>query len=83
VTLGKQLTQLMPTQPYINLIDTARDHRYLKRGDQVMLHALVSTGGRTIISLSSPDGNPWHGPSNKEQVVMQAHIMGHHLLDRR
>jgi len=73
----------MPTQPYIILVDTAQDHRYIKRGDQVMLHALVSTGRGTIISLSSTDGNPWHGPSSKEQVVMQAHILGHHLLDKR
>jgi hypothetical protein len=48
-----------------------------------MLDALVCTGRGKIISLSSTDGNPWHGPSSKEQVVMQAHIMGHHLLARR
>lgn len=48
-----------------------------------MLDALVSTGRGTIIALSYTDGNPWRWPSNKEQVVMQAHIMGHYLLDRR
>jgi hypothetical protein len=83
VTFGKQLTQLMPTQSYIILVDRARDHRHIKRGDQVMLHALVSTGKQTITSLSSTDGSPWHGPSGKEQVVFQAHILGHHLLDKR
>ena len=30
-TLAKQLTQLMPTQAYI-LVDTARNHLYIKRG---------------------------------------------------
>jgi len=62
-TLGKQLTQLMPTQPYILLVDTARDHCYMKRGCPVMLDALVSTGRGTIIALSDTDGNPWEWTS--------------------
>jgi hypothetical protein len=45
----------MPTQPYILLVDTAWDHRYIKRGDQVMLDALVSSGRGTIIALSYTD----------------------------
>jgi L,D-transpeptidase YbiS len=75
VTLGKQLTQLMPTQPYIILVDTARDHCYIKRDDQVMLHALVSTDRGTIISLSSPDGNPWHWAIQQGAGGDAAHIM--------
>ena len=62
-TLGKQLTQLMPTQPYILLVDTARNHCYIKRGDQVMLDVLSSTGRGTIIVLSDTDGNPWEWAS--------------------
>jgi len=41
----------MPTQPYI-LVDTTRNHLYIKRGDQVMLDDLASTGSGTIIVLS-------------------------------
>jgi hypothetical protein len=41
----------MLTQPYI-LVDTTRNHLYIKRGDQVMLDVLASTGSGTIIVLS-------------------------------
>ena len=47
-SLSKQLTQLMPVQPYI-VVDTARNHLFIKRRDQVMLDALASTGSGTIL----------------------------------
>ena len=53
----------MPTQPYMLLVDTARNHCYIKRGDQVMLDVLASTGRGTIIVLSDTDGNPWEWAS--------------------
>jgi len=42
----------MPTQPYY-LFDSAQNHLYIKRVDQVMVEALASTGSRTI--LDKPD----------------------------
>src|SRR5574341_945542 len=40
--LSKQLAQLMPAQPYI-LVDTARNHLYIRHRDRVMVDALAST----------------------------------------
>jgi L,D-transpeptidase YbiS len=57
-TLANQLTQLIPRQPYI-LVDSARNHLYIKWGDQVILDALAPTGSGTILVLSYTDGNPW------------------------
>lgn len=57
-TLAKQLTQLMPTQPYI-LVDTARNHLYIKRQDQVMLDALASTGSGTILDKPGDSKGQW------------------------
>jgi len=62
-TLGKQLTQVAPTEPYILFVHTARDHPYIKRGCPVMLDALISTGRGTIITLSDTDSNPWEWTS--------------------
>ena len=47
-SLSKQLNHLMPSQPYI-VVDTARNHLYIKRRDHVMLDALASTGSGTIL----------------------------------
>ena len=47
-SLSKQLNQLMPSQPYI-VVDTARNHLYIKRRDHVMLDALASTGSGSIL----------------------------------
>ncbi len=52
--LTKQLSQLAPAQPYI-VVDTARNHLYIKKQDQVMVDALASTGSGVI--LDKPDSN--------------------------
>jgi len=57
------VTQVMPTQPEILFVHTARDHPYIKRGDPVMLDALLSTGRGTIITLFDTDGNTWEWTS--------------------
>jgi L,D-transpeptidase ErfK/SrfK len=46
--LSKQLSQLMPNQPYI-LVDTARNRLYVKHQEQVVLDAIASTGSGTIL----------------------------------
>ncbi len=72
-TLTKQLTQLMPTQPYI-LVDTARNHLYIKRGDQVMLDALASTGSGTILDKPGDSKGQWIFDTPRGEFTVQSRL---------
>lgn len=56
--LSKQLSQLMPNQPYI-LVDTAKNRLYVKQQDQVVLDALASTGSGTILDKPGEGSSQW------------------------
>lgn len=72
-TLAKQLTQLMPTQPYI-LVDTARNHLYVKRQDQVMLDALASTGSGTILDKPGDSKGQWIFDTPRGEFTVQSRL---------
>lgn len=72
-TLAKQLTQLMPTQAYI-LVDTARNHLYIKRGDQVMLDALASTGSGTILDKPGDSKGQWIFDTPRGEFTVQSRL---------
>ncbi|MDP1768100.1 MAG: L,D-transpeptidase [Nitrospirota bacterium] len=72
-TLVKQLTQLMPTQPYI-LVDTARNHLYIKRGDQVLLDALASTGSGTILDKPGDSKGQWIFDTPRGEFTVQSKL---------
>jgi len=57
-SLSTQLSRLKPNQPYI-LVDTARNHLYIKRQDDIMLDALASTGSGTILDKPGEDKDQW------------------------
>ncbi|MEK6785317.1 MAG: L,D-transpeptidase [Nitrospirota bacterium] len=57
-TLSKQLSQLMPREPYI-LVDTARNRLYVKRHDEVVLNAIASTGSGTILDKPGESKSQW------------------------
>ncbi|MGB4067720.1 MAG: L,D-transpeptidase [Nitrospira sp.] len=57
-TLSKQLSQLMPREPYI-LVDTARNRLYVKRQDEVVLNAIASTGSGTILDKPGESKSQW------------------------
>lgn len=71
--LAKKLTQLMPTQPYI-LVDTARNHLYIKRGDQVMLDALASTGSGTILDKPGDSKDQWIFDTPRGEFTVQSKL---------
>ena len=71
--LVKQLTQLMPTQPYI-LVDTARNHLYIKRGDQVLLDALASTGSGTILDKPGDSKGQWIFDTPRGEFAVQSRL---------
>lgn len=72
-TLVKQLTQLMPTQPYI-LVDTARNHLYIKRGDQVLLDAVASTGSGTILDKPGDSKGQWIFDTPRGEFTVQSRL---------
>lgn len=72
-TLAKKLTQLMPTQPYI-LVDTARNHLYIKRGDRVMLDALASTGSGTILDKPGDSKGQWIFDTPRGEFTVQSRL---------
>ncbi|MDF0675869.1 MAG: L,D-transpeptidase [Nitrospira sp.] len=56
--LSKQLSQLMPNQPYI-LVDTARNRLYVKHQAHVVLDAIASTGSGTILDKPGEGNSQW------------------------
>lgn len=73
-SLAKQLTQLMPAQPYI-LVDTARNHLYIKQRDQVMLDALASTGSGTILDKPGETNGQWIFDTPRGEFSVQSKLI--------
>jgi L,D-transpeptidase ErfK/SrfK len=73
-SLSKQLTQLMPGQPYI-VVDTARNHLYIKRRDQVMLDALASTGSGTILDKPGDAKGQWIFDTPRGEFIVQSKLV--------
>jgi L,D-transpeptidase YbiS len=72
-SLTKQLAQLMPTQPYI-LVDTARNHLYVRHRDRVMLDALVSTGSGTILDKPGESQGQWIFDTPRGEFFVQSKL---------
>ena len=72
--LSRQLTQLMPGQPYI-VVDTARNHLYIKRRDQVMLDALASTGSGTILDKPGETKGQWIFDTPRGEFAVQTKLV--------
>jgi L,D-transpeptidase YbiS len=73
-SLSKQLMQLMPGQPYI-VVDTARNHLYIKRRDQVMLDALASTGSGTILDKPGEAKGQWIFDTPRGEFMVQTKLV--------
>ena len=73
-SLSKQLSQLVPNQPYI-VVDTARNHLYIKRRDQVMLDALASTGSGTILDKPGEAKGQWIFDTPRGEFAVQSKLV--------
>ena len=73
-SLAKQLAHYMPAQPYI-LVDTARNHLYVKRRDQVMLDALASTGSGTILDKPGEGRGQWIFDTPRGEFSVQSKLI--------
>ena len=56
--LSKQLSQLVPSQPYI-VVDTARNRLYVKQQEKVVLDAIASTGSGVILDKPGEGNSQW------------------------
>jgi len=56
--LRQKLVQQAPADVYI-VVDTARNRLYVKRGDEVLLDAVASTGSGTILDDPGRPGTRW------------------------
>jgi L,D-transpeptidase YbiS len=72
--LSKQLNHLMPSQPYI-VVDTARNHLYIKRRDHVMLDALASTGSGTILDKPGEAKGQWVFDTPRGEFTIQSKLI--------
>lgn len=73
-SLAKQLSQLMPAQPYI-VVDTARNHLYIKRRDRIMLDAIASTGSGTILDKPGEAKGQWIFDTPRGEFMVQSKLV--------
>jgi len=71
--LSKQLAQLTPPQPFI-VVDTARNHLYVKRRHEVMLEAIASTGSGTILDKPGDGNDQWVFDTPRGEFVVQSKL---------
>jgi L,D-transpeptidase ErfK/SrfK len=72
-SLSKQLSQWMPQQPYI-LVDTARNHLYVKRHQDIVLDAVASTGSGTILDKPGGGRDHWIFDTPRGEFLIQSKL---------
>ncbi|MBH0179075.1 MAG: L,D-transpeptidase [Nitrospira sp.] len=71
--LSAQLSRLKPQQPYI-LVDTARNHLYVKRRQEVVLDALASTGSGIILDKPGEGNDQWVFDTPRGEFLVQSKL---------
>jgi L,D-transpeptidase YbiS len=73
-SLTRQLAQLAPNRPYI-VVDTARNHLFIKRRDRIMLDALASTGSGTILDKPGEVAGQWIFDTPRGEFYVQSKLV--------
>jgi L,D-transpeptidase YbiS len=71
--LSAQLSRLKPQQPYI-LVDTARNHLYVKRRQEVVLDAIASTGSGIILDKPGEGNDQWVFDTPRGEFLVQSKL---------
>ncbi len=71
--LSAQLSRLKPQQPYI-LVDTARNHLYVKRRQEVVLDAIASTGSGIILDKPGEGNDQWVFDTPRGEFIVQSKL---------
>lgn len=72
-SLSTQLSRLKPHQPYI-LVDTARNHLYVKRQEDIVLDALASTGSGIILDKPGDSNDQWVFDTPRGEFLVQSKL---------
>jgi L,D-transpeptidase YbiS len=72
-SLATQLAKLKPHQPYI-LVDTARNHLYVKRQDEIVLDAIASTGSGVILDKPGEGHDQWIFDTPRGEFFVQSKL---------
>jgi len=72
-TLSRQLSQFMPHQPYI-LVDTARNHLYVKRQQEIVIDAIASTGSGIILDKPGDRNSRWVFDTPRGEFLVQSKL---------
>lgn len=72
-TLAKQLAQLAPHQSYI-LVDTARNHLYVKKQREIVLDAIASTGSGVILDKPGDGHDQWVFDTPRGEFLVQSKL---------
>lgn len=73
-SLTKQLAHLRPSQPYI-VVDTARNHLYVKQRDAVVLDAIASTGSGTMLDKPGEAKGQWIFDTPRGEFAVQSKLV--------
>ncbi|MDO9119501.1 MAG: L,D-transpeptidase [Nitrospira sp.] len=71
--LKKQLAQFSPHQHYI-LVDTARNHLYVKRSQEIVLDAIASTGSGVVLDKPGESNAQWVFDTPRGEFTVQSKL---------
>lgn len=71
--LKKQLAQFIPHQHYI-LVDTARNHLYVKRSQEIVLDAIASTGSGVVLDKPGEGNTQWVFDTPRGEFTVQSKL---------
>jgi len=71
--LKKQLAQFAPHQHYI-LVDTARNHLYVKRSQEIVLDAIASTGSGVVLDKPGESNTQWVFDTPRGEFTVQSKL---------
>ena len=71
--LSRHLAQFAPQQSYI-LVDTARNHLYVKRRQEVLLDAVASTGSGVMLDKPGDGSAQWIFDTPRGEFIVQSKL---------
>ena len=74
LSLKKQLAKLAPSGNYI-VVDTAHNRLYVRRGDEVLLDAIASTGSGVILDKPGQKGSQWVFDTPRGEFSVQSRLI--------
>jgi L,D-transpeptidase ErfK/SrfK len=74
LALQRKLSREAPTETYL-VVDTARNRLFVRRGGQVLLEAIASTGSGTMLDNPGRPGTQWVFDTPRGQFTIQSKLV--------